>query len=242
MTAEWRTTSRIVWATPILSIEVDDATQLNRDLALAILSRESRILAGKATPVAGLTDGMTTHWMEYNVLNWEEPVCAQFRSIVLRSVREYFALLGNPDDPKFAIAGISCWANILRFGQSLEIHHHDPGFISAHYMVQAAAPEGDRSDGARSGYTTYFRPGFIERTMGGDKAGPTSPWDGEWQLSEPPRPGRLVFFPSYVRHEVRPNLSQTPRISIAMDVYLRSQQASKMLFFSPPRWFRPADA
>ncbi len=238
MAAENRITAQMIWPTPMLTVELADAARLNTGLAQAIVARERAVLAGKATPVAGLADGMTAHWMEYNVLNWEEPVCVEFRTIVLRALRDYFAMLGDPDDPKFAIAGISCWANILRFGQSLEIHHHDPGFLSGHYMVQSGEPE-DSLSGGRSGYTTYFRPGFIERTMGGEKAGPTSPWDAEWHFAEPPRPGRLFFFPSYVRHEVRPNLSKTPRISIAMDVYLREQQASKMLFFAPPRWFRP---
>jgi uncharacterized protein (TIGR02466 family) len=238
--AKVRMHSQVIWPTTVLNVEVADAARLNKELAQVIMGREKPILGGKATPVAGLADGMTTHWMEYNVLNWEEPACVEFRQIVLQGLREYFALLGNPDEPKFAVAGISCWANILRFGQSLEIHHHDPGFVSAHYMVQCGEPEDGGANGGRSGYTTYFRPGFIERTMGGDKAGPTSPWDGDWQLAEPPREGRLFFFPSYVRHEVRPNLSRTPRISIAMDVYLREQQASKMLFFTPPRWFRPS--
>jgi uncharacterized protein (TIGR02466 family) len=242
MTAELRVTPQTIWPTPVLSVEVCGAEDLNRGLARAILSRESAILAGKATPVAGLNDGLTTHWMEYNVLNWDAPACVEFRGIALRGLREYFATFGNPDEPKYAIAGISCWANILRFGQSLEIHHHDPAFASAHYMVQCGAPEEGAGDGARSGYTTYFRPGFIERTMGGEKAGPTSPWDGDWHLSEPPREGRLYIFPSYVRHEVRPNLSQTPRISIALDVYLRAQQASKLLLFAPPRWYRPSAA
>jgi uncharacterized protein (TIGR02466 family) len=239
MPSESRSIPQMIWPTPMLTVEVADAARLNAGLAQVVFAREKAILAGKATPVAGLNDGLTAHWMEYNVLNWEEPVCVEFRGIVLRALRDYFAMLGDPDDPKFAIAGISCWANILRFGQSLEIHHHDPGFVSGHYMVQAGEPEEVGASGGKSGYTTYFRPGFIERTMGGDKAGPTSPWDSEWQFSEAPRPGRLFFFPSYVRHEVRPNLSRTPRISIAMDIYLREQQASKILFFAPPRWFRP---
>jgi hypothetical protein len=58
-------------------------------------------------------------------------------------------------------------------------------------------------------------------------------------ISETPTEGRLFFFPSYVRHEVRANLEDQPRISIAMDFYVEGQASSKLLHFAPPRWYVP---
>jgi Putative 2OG-Fe(II) oxygenase len=232
-----------VWPTPVLSIYHDDADDLNRGLARIITEMEQQVIAtGMPTAVAGLEEGLTTHWMEYNVLNWDFPECSMLRDMVLNGVRSYFELLGNPDEPRFRICGISCWANILRYGQSLSIHHHDPGFVSAHYCVQSGREKGTSPTVKDSGQTRYFRPGFVERSMGGDQAGPTSPWDGDWVLSETPTEGRLFFFPSYVRHEVRPNLENQPRISIAMDFYVAGQASSKLLHFAPPRWFVPDTA
>ncbi|HEX2271659.1 MAG TPA: putative 2OG-Fe(II) oxygenase [Pyrinomonadaceae bacterium] len=228
-----------IWPTPVLAIyyDVDD---LNRGLARIITEMEQRITStGTATAVAGLEEGLTTHWMEYNVLNWDYPECRTLRQMVLDGARSYFELMGDPDEPRFRICGISCWANILRFGQSLAIHHHDPGFASAHYCVQSGREKGAEPAVSDSGQTRYFRPGFVERSMGGDQAGPTSPWDNDWLLSENPTEGRLFFFPSYVRHEVRPNLESAPRITIAMDFYIAGQASSKMLHFVPPRWFVP---
>jgi hypothetical protein len=242
MRIENAVSSEMIWATPILTAQIAGAPELNKRLADAIISREIAIRAGNATPVAGLTEGITTHWMEYNVLTWEETACAEFRSIVLKELRRYMATLGDPEDPSLAIAGIACWANILRFGEGLTVHHHDPGFVSAHYLVQCGAPADDSGEGGVSGYTTYFRPGYSERMTGIEESAPKSPWEGEWSFSDPPQEGRLFFFPSYVHHAVQPNLSRTPRISIALDVYLRRQETRRGFQFSPPRWFRPESA
>lgn len=229
-----------IWPIPVLAIYHDDADELNRGLARIITEMEQRVTGnGTPTTVAGLEEGLTTHWMEYNVLLWDFPECRQLRNMVLEGARSYFEQIGDPDDPRYRIAGISCWANILRYGQSLTIHHHDPGFLSAHYCVQSGRPQGAAPKVKDSGHTRYFRPGFVERSMGGEQAGPTSPWDSDWVISETPTEGRLFFFPSYVRHEVRPNLEDQPRISIAMDFYVEGQASSKLLHFAPPRWYVP---
>jgi uncharacterized protein (TIGR02466 family) len=231
----------LMWPTPTLSIEHENASEFNKALAKIILKKEAEITAkGKATQVAGLSEGLTTHWLEYNVLNWPEPEIAEFRQMVLSGVREYFKLIGNPDDPALKISGISCWANVLRSGKSLEVHHHDPAFVSAHYQVQSGNDSDENNHDNKhgdSGNTVYFRPGFLDRSHGGKQAGPTSPWDSDWRISVPPTAGKLFFFPSYVRHEVRPNMGKRERISIAMDVYVQKQEA--LIYFAPPRWFVP---
>lgn len=48
---------------------------------------------------------------------------------------------------------------------------------------------------------------------------------------------KLFLFPSYVRHEVRPNFGERDRISIAMDVFVKRQDA--LIYFGPPRWYVP---
>ena len=232
-------TPELLWPTPTLSVTHEGAEELNRALARIIRQKEREIVGkGKATPVAGQSKGLTSHWLEYNVLNWPEPEIAEFRRLVLDGVREYIKLVGDPDDPAYRVCGISCWANILRHGDSLEVHHHDPGFVSAHYQVETGYdPQHDAIGRGDSGHTVYFRPGFIERSHGGKQAGPTSPWDDEWRQSVRPLDSKLFFFPSYVRHEVRPYMGSGERISIAMDVYVKKQEA--LIFFGGPRWFVP---
>jgi len=225
------------WPTPVLEIDHTAVDELNAGLTRIILEKEKDIPAkGMPTPVAGLDKGLTTHWLEYNVLGWDYPECHELRSMVLEGIREYIGLVGeDPDDPEMRITGISCWANVLRHGESLKIHHHDPAFVTAHYTVQSGREEAD--DPADAGSTVYYRPGFIERSHGGAQAGQTSPWDAEWTVSHPPLDGRLLFFPSYVRHEVRPHLGARERITIALDAYIEKQHA--MVYFGGPRWFVP---
>jgi hypothetical protein len=202
------------------------------------MNQEAELRKGTPTPVAGLTEGLSTHWLEFNVLNWPNPECVQLRKMVLAGAREFFKTIGgNPDDPDFKICGISCWANILRRGESLDIHHHDPGFASAHYTVQTGREDGpgDPHFARDSGHTVYYRPGFIDRSQGVGIE--TSPWDLEWKISNPPTAGNMIFFPSYVRHEVRPNFEKLERISVAMDIYIKKQNA--MIHFGGKRWFVP---
>jgi hypothetical protein len=232
--------SELLWPSPTLSILHKNIKELNQGLRRIILEKE-RAITAKGTPlaVAGLQSGLTTHWLEYNVLNWDYPEIAEFRQMVMNGLRDYFKLVGgDPDHPDYQISGISCWANVLRYGEYLEVHHHDPGFVSAHYQVQSGFAEEEElaeSPVGDSGNTVYFRPGFLDRSHGGKQAGTTSPWDSDWRISARPTEGKLFFFPSYLRHEVRPYMGKRERISIAMDVYVKKQEA--LIYFGPPRWF-----
>lgn len=232
----------IMWPTPTLRVKHKGVEDFNKALAAVVKRREKEVLSrSKPTKVAGQTQGLGAHWLEYNVLNWDDPEIVQFRKMVLSGLREFFKMVGDPDDPGMKITGISCWANIVRYGDALEVHNHDPAFASAHYQVQSGYEYKDNRDQpgglADSGHTVYFRPGFLDRSQGGLAAGPTSPWDHDWHRSVRPQEGSLFVFPSYVRHEVRPYLGHEERISIAMDVFIAKQQVQ--MFFGGPRWFIP---
>jgi hypothetical protein len=233
---------QLLWPTPTLAIDHKNIDELNEGLARIVLEKEREIIAkGSPKSVAGLKEGLTAHWLEYNVLNWKYPEIEEFRRLVLNGIREFFTLIGDPDDPGLKISGISCWANVLRFSQTLEVHHHDPAFVSAHYTVRCGKKPTEATpaeqDAEAGGETVYFRPGFLDRSHGGDAAGPTSPWDSDWRIIARPTAGKLFLFPSYVRHEVRPNFGERERISIAMDVFVKRQNA--LIYFGPPRWYVP---
>lgn len=231
--------SEILWSTPMLLVEHKNAEEFNNKLAKIILSKEDEILGGKPTEVAGLKEGITAHWLEFNVMHWDYPEIAEFRRMVLDGAREFIKLVGDPSDPAYKIQGISCWANILRYGQGLDIHHHDPGFISAHYQVQSGRDPSENHAEPQNigGQTIYFRPGFLDRSHGGEAYGATNIWDSDWRIVTEAIEGNLLFFPSYVRHEVRPYLGNTERISIAMDIYVKKQ--NPLIYFGSPRWFVP---
>jgi Putative 2OG-Fe(II) oxygenase len=227
-----------LWPIPTLSVSLPSPERFNAALSRIILDEEQRILReSKPVTVAGVADGLTAHWLWYNVLNWKYPEIIEFRRFVLDGFNEWLRAVGDPSDPKLKITGISCWANVLRHGEKLAVHHHDPAFVSAHYTVQSGNDDTVPARVLDSGYTVYFRPGFIDRSHGGDAALAGSPWDADWRIETPPTPGRLFFFPSFIRHEVRPYLGSSYRISIALDVFVAQQRLP--MHFGGPRWFVP---
>ena len=226
-----------LWTTPTVTLRLVNSQKLVRGLEEIILKEEAIIRAKrKSTRVAGLETGLSTHWLEFNVLNWAYPEIAEFRRHVLRGIREFIKLVGDPDDPKFAIAGISCWANVLRSGESLHVHHHDPAFVSAHFQVKTGYEEGQEIP-YDAGHTIYYRPGFVDRSHGGQASAAPSPWDDDWQITTKPIEGKLFLFPSYVRHEVRPYIGSSYRISVAMDVFVKMQNLP--IYFGGSRWYVP---
>lgn len=223
------------WATPVLHVDNRNSNLFNERLRAIILREEQELTArgGEPQPVAGVERGLTAHWHEYNVLNWPYPECRELRRLVLEGARRYLAMVGDPDDPRLAILGIASWANVLRHGESMHIHHHEQAFMNAHYIVCAGDDVAAGGDGA----TIYYRPGFMERSHG-ERRGPVlNPWDADWLVRLPPQAGRFMFFPGFVRHEVRPYLGRSERISLAFDFYLRGQEP--LIHFGGERWFVP---
>src|ERR1700744_3913099 len=132
-----RSSPDVWWPTPILVVELVNCSEFNQELAHIILEQERRLLAGsQGSPVAGLQKGLTTLWRNYNVLNWNFPACTELRLAVLSAAMDYFSQIADANDPEYRILGISAWANVLRYGQSLQVHHHDQAFVNAHYFVQ----------------------------------------------------------------------------------------------------------
>ena len=240
MTEEFEYEVQSFWETPVVKIHNNKAEEFNARLAQIIRQKEKEITSkGKPTPVGGLTEGISAHWMEYNVLKWDYPECQRLKDMVLEGFQVFLNAAKLNDKPGMEIVGISCWANIIKPGQAIQVHHHDPSFCSVHYTVTTGMEGGKIVDpvDSDSGETIYFRPGFMDRSHGGVANGVVSPWDDDWRIRTTPKPGRLTFFPSYVRHEVRPNHGTSDRISIAMDIFVKRNNA--MMHFGGPRWFVP---
>ena len=230
------------WVTPIIDFTLDNAPDINASLVRIIKQEEKKLREANtsAREIAGVKQGLTAQWMNYNVLLWDYPEVRILRDFFTASVCHYISRIGeDPEADENQILGMSVWANILRHGESLALHHHDPGFVSAHFTVKAGI-DYDNIDALGvpkdSGHTVYYKPGFLDR-MGEVLDTNVSPWDKDWKFSERPKEGNLRIFPSHVRHEVRPYLGGEERISIAMDVYIKKQ--NPLIYFEPPRWYVP---
>lgn len=100
-----------------------------------------------------------------------------------------------------------CWANINPKGSMHLPHHHPNNYLSGIYYVHVA-------DGADR--VTFHDPSQIN-----DILAPQLRSANQYNYKEyaiPVRPGRLVIFPSWLRHSVPENTSDEIRISISFNI------------------------
>ena len=141
---------------------------------------------------------------------WNEshPIIRLYAETMLTAARRFVGIL--PDDPTHPFLArksldLECagaWSVILSSGGGHVDHFHPAGWISACYYVESP-PEifaGDRAGYLRLGATGV--PGLslpAERYF-------------------PPKPGTVVFFPSYIWHGVEPFAANAPRVTAPFDL------------------------
>lgn len=117
--------------------------------------------------------------------------------------------LYTPLDPSFAqTAGfenvnIDYWANVNEIGSRNTLHSHKPAQFSAVYYIQ----------GTDTGILRFLNPANLV----GD-CNHTSPFTRDFLFK--PKDGDLILWPSWMPHEVEPNLSNRQRINLAFDLRL----------------------
>ena len=138
-------------------------------------------------------DSTTARSWLYNLFDWNTPETNSLKEQFKSKLDEYNTLLSNPI-PKVYYS--QCWYNVLRTGQKINPHLHstnESSYLSAHFTVQC----NDTS-------TVYINP--------------VNQLNDPQIIEEKNKPGNLTIFPMYVPHYTTEHLSDTPRITIAMDV------------------------
>jgi tetratricopeptide (TPR) repeat protein len=140
--------------------------------------------------------------------NEKHPVIQLFAETMLAEARRFVARL--PDDPNHPFLArkreqLECagaWSVMLSSGGGHVDHIHPAGWISASYYVASPAEifSGERAGFLRLGATGV--PGF---TLAAERY-------------FPPRPGSVVFFPSYIWHGVEPFEASAPRVTAPFDL------------------------
>lgn len=131
----------------------------------------------------------------------KRPAFAELVELIERSARGVARFL---DCDQYPLMITGCWANVNPPGSYHPTHNHPNNFLSGVYYV--AMPEGVH---------LVFqdpRPAMIV-----PKSGKMSRITANAAVAET-RPGRLVMFPSWLRHHVPSNQSTTDRISIAFNL------------------------
>jgi len=186
-------------------------------LAKEILKRERALLMrSAAVGVAGKTTGVTTRWLDYNVLSWDLPEIQEVKTAIKGAYLFYLKKLGVARWSN----EIQCWANVLRKGDQLKLHHHNfrkRPVISATISLTSA----------KTG-TCYVSPYVLRRQANGDHA---------QEICFTTQKGNLIMAPGWVSHYTTPNPVNAPRITLGIDI-VSGMDVGTLLPFDGGKRFR----
>jgi len=205
-----------LFATPVVTLEVPDAATLNAELRDVILQREKT----NASTHHSNQGGWQSTW---DMDRWGGApaikLLAVGRNLANRMTTDRDGTAGKGTHPDhFAVTWIAnMWANINRSGHANEFHSHPGSFWSAVYYVDDG---GIADNPALGGELEFMDPrGALPmmnapqlRMVGSLSAGATE------RIA--PKAGRLVMFPAWLMHQVRPYAGNVERISVAFNLAL----------------------
>jgi uncharacterized protein (TIGR02466 family) len=198
-----------LFGTPILIEELPGAETLNAELAKTIMAREQSHPGTQHSNLGG--------WQS----DWEMDRWGGTSAIKLLAIGRNTANRITTDrqgQPVSIQWKANMWANINRTGHGNEFHSHPGSFWSAVYYVDDGGIDADPALGGELEFMDPRGPGpaMYAPQLAFGNAG-LSVGANE---TVRPRSGRLVMFPAWLLHQVRPYRGAAQRISIAFNLSL----------------------
>ncbi|MGD9883946.1 MAG: TIGR02466 family protein [Reyranella sp.] len=199
-----------MFATPIVVLDVADAATLNAELRTVIGERERTHPGTQHSNLGG--------WQS----TWDMDRWGGVPAIKLLAIGRNLANRfttdreGNPVAPTWRA---NIWANVNRSGHGNEFHSHPGSFWSAVYYVDDGGISADASLGGELEFMDPRGPGPAMYAPQLAYAMPGGLSVGANEMVRP-QTGRMVMFPSWVLHQVRPYRGAAERISIALNLSL----------------------
>ena len=191
----------MAFATPIVTYLWPDSDAVNGELRDLILAAEAKGPASQKNIVGG--------WgSEKDLLNWDSDairtLASRFQQMVDQLTRATSAV-AREARLKYRT---EAWANVLRHGNYHGVHTH-PNFLwSGVYYVAGAGADADHP---MSGQLELLDP----RTGADAVSVGASIFQQRYKVD--PKPGVMVWFPSWTKHLVHPYFGEGERISIAFN-------------------------
>ena len=177
----------------IQDLAPDVAGPLNQQLADML----DKLTTPRPIPAPG------TNWQTAQTLH-ELPEFGDLMNAFLAASTEILTTL-DIEHGGIEISG--CWANISPKGAVHLPHHHPNNYLSGIYYVHT-------SEGADR--VTFYDPSEINDVLAPQLSAANKYNYKEYAI--PAKPGRLVIFPSWLRHSVPENTSDQLRISISFNI------------------------
>ena len=195
----------MVFATPLVVHDWPNSDSLNNDLKELVLGKEADDAKN------GITRSNAGGWQSAgNLITWKEPCIETLRQriekIVTNLLQELIRDQGR--DRSFRLL-IDSWANVSRRGDYNIVHTHPNCMYSGVYYVTPGSPDPDVPYG---GLLELLDPreahNYIQVT--------NTVLDARNFYEN--KPGRMLLWPSWVKHMVHPYVGEGERISIAFNV------------------------
>lgn len=197
---------RLLFPVPIMITSIADCAALNAELKATIEKKQAESEGVKRSNILGWhSDSQMLHW------GGEAARRVAITMLATCGSRTDDVGLQGGGPPRFQM-GIDMWANVSPAGASNQMHSH-PGCIwSGVYYVDDG---GDNSSAlvlldANYPMNRMYAPDLQFIGLGGER------FPVREEIA--PEPGKLVIFPSWLNHAVKPHSGERARISIAMNV------------------------
>jgi uncharacterized protein (TIGR02466 family) len=181
-----------------------DAGRLNRDLEIACLSIARDDRAGQAWCRDHGYAGYTSY-ASLNDLTIRAPAFADLERRLSPHIARFAKALHFDLAKKLALDSI--WINVLKPGGTHSGHIHPSSVLSGTYYVTVPR-------GASALKLEDPRLGLM---MAAPRKKETAPRDAQPFVTVTPKPGTLILFESWLRHEVPPNPARQDRISVSFN-------------------------
>ena len=198
------------FGTPIVVVDLPDGEQINASLLPALLKRETEQPSKSHSTLGG--------WQS----TWDVDKWAGASAIKLLAIGRNIANRITTDragKPVSIMWQANMWANINRNGHGNEFHSHPGSYWSGVYYVDDGGSAADPSLGGelefmdpRGPAPAMYAPHLAFAIPGGLSVGANE--------TVQPKAGRLVMFPAWLLHQVRPYRGNAERISIALNLSL----------------------
>lgn len=206
----------LLFPTPLFVIEVPDAATLNAELRQVIEQREKSHPSKQHSNLGG--------WQSsWDMDRWGGAPAIKLlaigRNLANRVTTNREGNVGcGPYPGYFAVTwGANMWANVNRSGHGNEFHSHPGAYWSGVYYVDDG---GIAADASMGGELEFMDPRGPLPAMNSPHLGFVGPGGlsgGATEMMQP-KAGRLVMFPSWLLHQVRPYRGSRERISIAFNL------------------------
>lgn len=198
-----------LFATPIVLSDVPDAAALNSELRAAIDKRQKTNPGTQASNLGG--------WQsDWEMDRWGGAAAIKLLAIARNTANR--VTTNRQGQPVIITWRANMWANVNKAGHGNEFHSHPGSFWSGVYYVDDGGIDADPSLGGELEFMDPRGPG--PAMYAPHLAFGTAGLSVGANETVRPKTGRLVMFPAWVLHQVRPYKGTAQRISIAFNLSL----------------------